>query len=133
MRTLFTAPITPADIMRRELKIKGSFAQIDCFPRALAYLERKKVKVDESSPMKCRCETIKKRWIWPGRGRESRSQSFHDAVGQTSNQTGDTFNAVVFIFSFVEASRQALKQILVEQTRDRQTAKNRSHRRAPTP
>jgi D-arabinitol dehydrogenase (NADP+) len=42
-----TAQITPAHIMRRELKIKGSFAQIDCFPRALAYLENKKVKVDE--------------------------------------------------------------------------------------
>jgi len=42
-----TAQITPADIMRRELRIKGSFAQIDCFPRALAYLESKKVKVDE--------------------------------------------------------------------------------------
>jgi D-arabinitol dehydrogenase (NADP+) len=41
------AQITPADIMRRELRIKGSFAQIDCFPRALAYLESKKVKVDE--------------------------------------------------------------------------------------
>ena len=33
--------------MRRELRIKGSFAQIDCFPRALAYLESKKLKVDE--------------------------------------------------------------------------------------
>ncbi|MBV9273373.1 MAG: zinc-dependent alcohol dehydrogenase family protein [Verrucomicrobia bacterium] len=42
-----TAQITPADIMRRELQIKGSFAQIDCFSRALAYLESKKVKVDE--------------------------------------------------------------------------------------
>jgi D-arabinitol dehydrogenase (NADP+) len=42
-----TAQVTPADIMRRELRIKGSFAQIDSFPRALAYLESKKVKVDE--------------------------------------------------------------------------------------
>jgi D-arabinitol dehydrogenase (NADP+) len=42
-----TAQITPADIMRRELTIKGSFAQIDCFPRALDYLESGKVKVDE--------------------------------------------------------------------------------------
>ena len=33
--------------MRRELRIKGSFAQIDCFPRALAYLESKKVNIDE--------------------------------------------------------------------------------------
>jgi D-arabinitol dehydrogenase (NADP+) len=41
------AQITPADIMRRELTIKGSFAQIDCFPRALDYLESGKVKVDE--------------------------------------------------------------------------------------
>ena len=36
-----------ADIQRRELSIKGSFAQIDCFPRALDYLESGKVKVDE--------------------------------------------------------------------------------------
>jgi len=41
------AKITPADIMRRELTIKGSFAQIDCFPRALDYLESGKIKVDE--------------------------------------------------------------------------------------
>jgi len=39
--------ITPADIMRRELTIKGSFAQIDCFPRALDYLESGKIKVNE--------------------------------------------------------------------------------------
>ena len=36
-----------ADIQRRELSIKGSFAQIDCFPRALDYLESGKVKVNE--------------------------------------------------------------------------------------
>jgi D-arabinitol dehydrogenase (NADP+) len=42
-----TARITPADIMRRELTIKGSFAQIDCFPRALDYLESGKIKVEE--------------------------------------------------------------------------------------
>lgn len=36
-----------AEIQRRELAIKGSFAQIDCFPRALDYLESGKVKVDE--------------------------------------------------------------------------------------
>jgi D-arabinitol dehydrogenase (NADP+) len=36
-----------AEIQRRELAIKGSFAQIDCFPRALDYLESGRVKVDE--------------------------------------------------------------------------------------
>lgn len=36
-----------ADIQRYELTLKGSFAQIDCFPRALEYLESGKVKVDE--------------------------------------------------------------------------------------
>jgi len=36
-----------ADIQRRELSIKGSFAQIDCFPRALAYLQSGKIKVDQ--------------------------------------------------------------------------------------
>jgi D-arabinitol dehydrogenase (NADP+) len=41
------AQVTPADLMRREVTIKGSFAQIDCFPRALDYLESGKVKVDE--------------------------------------------------------------------------------------
>ena len=42
------AQINPADIMRRELTIKGSFAQIDCFPRALDYLESGKVKPEPS-------------------------------------------------------------------------------------
>jgi D-arabinitol dehydrogenase (NADP+) len=37
----------PFEVMRRELTIKGSFAQIDAFPRALAYLETGKLKVDE--------------------------------------------------------------------------------------
>jgi D-arabinitol dehydrogenase (NADP+) len=41
------AQIKPADIMRRELTIKGSFAQMNSFPRALDYLESGKVKVDE--------------------------------------------------------------------------------------
>ena len=39
--------IKPADIMRRELTIKGSFAQMNSFPRALDYLESGKIKVDE--------------------------------------------------------------------------------------
>ena len=33
--------------MRREITIKGSFAQIDAFPRALAYLETGKLQVNE--------------------------------------------------------------------------------------
>jgi D-arabinitol dehydrogenase (NADP+) len=37
----------PFDVMRREITIKGSFAQIDAFPRALAYLETGKLKVNE--------------------------------------------------------------------------------------
>jgi D-arabinitol dehydrogenase (NADP+) len=41
------AQIKPADIMRRELTIKGSFAQMNSFPRALDYLESGKIKVDE--------------------------------------------------------------------------------------
>jgi D-arabinitol dehydrogenase (NADP+) len=35
------------DLFRREITIKGSFAQIDAFPRALAYLESGKIKVNE--------------------------------------------------------------------------------------
>jgi D-arabinitol dehydrogenase (NADP+) len=41
------AGIKPADIMRREVTIKGSFAQLNSFPRALEYLESGKIKVDE--------------------------------------------------------------------------------------
>ena len=41
------ARIKPADIMRREVTIKGSFAQLNSFPRALDYLESGKIKVDE--------------------------------------------------------------------------------------
>ena len=37
----------PFDVFRREITIKGSFAQIDAFPRALAYLETGKLKVNE--------------------------------------------------------------------------------------
>jgi D-arabinitol dehydrogenase (NADP+) len=37
----------PFDVFRRELTIKGSFAQIDSFERALAYLESGKIKVGE--------------------------------------------------------------------------------------
>jgi threonine dehydrogenase-like Zn-dependent dehydrogenase len=75
-----TAQITPTDIMRRELRIKGSFAQIDCFPRALAYLESKKVKVDDIVTPKCRCKTIKKCWNWPGHERASRSPSSRERL-----------------------------------------------------
>jgi D-arabinitol dehydrogenase (NADP+) len=38
---------SPFDLFRREITIKGSFAQIDAFPRALAYLESGKIKVNE--------------------------------------------------------------------------------------
>ena len=37
----------PFDLFRGEISIKGSFAQLDSFPRAIAYLESGKVKVDE--------------------------------------------------------------------------------------
>jgi D-arabinitol dehydrogenase (NADP+) len=37
----------PFDLFRREITIKGSFAQIDAFPRALSYLENGKLKVTE--------------------------------------------------------------------------------------
>lgn len=42
-----TFPVNPFDIFRREITLKGSFAQIDDFSRALAYLASGKVKVDE--------------------------------------------------------------------------------------
>ena len=42
-----TFPVDPLDVFRREITIKGSFAQIDTFARALAYLESGKVKVNE--------------------------------------------------------------------------------------
>ena len=42
-----TVKFNPFDLFRREITIKGSFAQIDAFPRALAYLESGKIKVDE--------------------------------------------------------------------------------------
>ena len=37
---------SPYEIFRRELTIKGSFAQTHCFDRALIYLESGKLKVD---------------------------------------------------------------------------------------
>jgi D-arabinitol dehydrogenase (NADP+) len=37
----------PFDVFRRELTIKGSYAQIDSFPRSLSYLESGRVKVNE--------------------------------------------------------------------------------------
>ena len=42
-----TVRFNPFDVFRREITIKGSFAQIDAFPRALAYLESGKIKVKE--------------------------------------------------------------------------------------
>ncbi len=42
-----TFPVNPFDVFRREITIKGSFAQIHDFGRALAYLESGKVKVGE--------------------------------------------------------------------------------------
>jgi D-arabinitol dehydrogenase (NADP+) len=38
---------SPTEIFRREITIKGSFAQTHCFDRSLLYLENGKVKVDE--------------------------------------------------------------------------------------
>ena len=38
---------SPYEIFRRELTIKGSFAQTHCFDRSLLYLESRQVKVDE--------------------------------------------------------------------------------------
>ncbi len=42
-----TFPVNPFDVFRREITIKGSFAQIHDFGRSLSYLESGKVKVDE--------------------------------------------------------------------------------------
>jgi D-arabinitol dehydrogenase (NADP+) len=42
-----SARFTPFDVFRREITIKGSFAEIDTFPRAIAYLESGRIKVDE--------------------------------------------------------------------------------------
>lgn len=42
-----TFPVNPFDVFRNEITIKGSFAQIHDFGRALAYLETGQVKVDE--------------------------------------------------------------------------------------
>ena len=42
-----TFPVNPFDVFRRELTIKGSFAQISDFGRALAYLENGRVRVNE--------------------------------------------------------------------------------------
>ena len=42
-----TVRFNPFDLFRREITIKGSFAQIDAFPRALAYLESGKIKVND--------------------------------------------------------------------------------------
>jgi D-arabinitol dehydrogenase (NADP+) len=41
------ARFKPFDLFRGEISIKGSFAQVDSFGRALAYLESGRVKVDE--------------------------------------------------------------------------------------
>ena len=40
-----TIVVSPFDIFRRELTIKGTFAQISSFPRALSYLESGKLRV----------------------------------------------------------------------------------------
>ena len=42
-----TFPVNPFDVFRREITIKGSFAQIDTFARALNYLESGRVRVNE--------------------------------------------------------------------------------------
>lgn len=42
-----TFSVNPFDVFRKEITIKGSFAQIDDFGRSLAYLESGLVKVDE--------------------------------------------------------------------------------------
>ena len=42
-----TFPVNPFDVFRREITVKGSFAQINDFGRALAYLESGQVKVAE--------------------------------------------------------------------------------------
>ncbi len=42
-----TFPVNPFDVFRNEITVKGSFAQINDFGRALAYLESGQVKVGE--------------------------------------------------------------------------------------
>ena len=41
------ARFNPFDLFRKEVSIKGSFAQIDTFPRAIAYLESGRVNVKD--------------------------------------------------------------------------------------
>lgn len=41
------ASISPYEVFRRELTIKGSFAQVDCFPRAVAMLRSGRVRTDD--------------------------------------------------------------------------------------
>ena len=42
-----TFPVNPFDVFRNEINIRGSFAELRDFGRALAYLESREVKVDE--------------------------------------------------------------------------------------
>jgi D-arabinitol dehydrogenase (NADP+) len=42
-----TVTWSPEMIFSKELRILGSFSQINCFPRAVAYLDNKKVRTAE--------------------------------------------------------------------------------------
>ena len=42
-----SAQFNPFELVRGEISLKGSFVQIDSFPRAIAYLENGKIKVNE--------------------------------------------------------------------------------------
>ncbi|HWK26591.1 MAG TPA: zinc-dependent alcohol dehydrogenase family protein [Solirubrobacter sp.] len=48
-----TAALSPYEIFRREITVKGSFAQTHCFDRALAYLESGAVRVDRLITQRC--------------------------------------------------------------------------------
>ena len=41
-----TLPVSPYELFRRELTVKGSFAQTHCFDRALAVLRSGRVRTD---------------------------------------------------------------------------------------
>ena len=39
-------PLSPYDVFRRQLTVKGSFAQVDCMDRSLALLRSGRVRTD---------------------------------------------------------------------------------------
>jgi threonine dehydrogenase-like Zn-dependent dehydrogenase len=58
----------PFDLFRGELSLKGSFAQIDSFPRAIAYLENGKFNeiVTEELPLAQFRQALELAWVRKG-------------------------------------------------------------------